>query len=286
MSQLSLKEHGITVEDVRRNLPASKLYEEAIRHEPDARLANSGALVAYSGLKTGRSPKDKRIVRRPGTEGEVWWGPVNFPLEPNSFEINRERAKDYLNTRPRLYVVDGFAGWDPEHRVKVRVISSRPYHALFMQVMLIRPTPEELAAFGSPDYVIYNAGQFPANRHTAGMTSKTSVDISVEDGEVVILGTEYAGEMKKERLRYYHLNYLMPAKGVLSMHCSATADPLTNQFVNVLFGLSEDRQDLPSPPTPGPHSSSAMTNTCWGDAGIFQHRRRLLRQDDRPDQRE
>ena len=90
MSEFSLEEHGITVMDVRRNLAPSKLYEEAIRHDHLTRIAESGALVAYSGLKTGRSPKDKRIVRREPSEQEVWWGPVNFPLEPHSFEINRD----------------------------------------------------------------------------------------------------------------------------------------------------------------------------------------------------
>ncbi len=126
MIPFHLEEHGITVEDIRRNLPPSKLYEEAIRFDVKTRIADSGALVAYSGAKTGRSPKDKRIVRRPESEHEVWWGPVNVPLEPHSFEINRERAKDYLNTRSRLYCFDGFAGWDPDHQVKVRVICSRP----------------------------------------------------------------------------------------------------------------------------------------------------------------
>jgi phosphoenolpyruvate carboxykinase (ATP) len=122
MAAFSLAEHGITVEDVRRNFPASTLYEEAIRFDPATRIAANGALVAYSGAKTGRSPKDKRVVRRPESQDEVWWGPVNVPLAPQSFEINRERAVDYLNTRPRIYCVDAFAGWDPAHRIKVRVI--------------------------------------------------------------------------------------------------------------------------------------------------------------------
>jgi len=104
-----------------------------------------------------------------------------------------------------------------------------------MHIMLIRPTREQLLAFGKPDYVIYNAGEFPANRLTTGMTSKTSVDISIEDGEVVILGTEYAGEMKKGVFTI--MNYLMPKRGILSMHCSATADKKTHRS-SVLFGLS------------------------------------------------
>ncbi len=263
MSDFSLREHDITVEDVLRNLPLSRLYEEAIRHEPDARIAESGALVAYSGLKTGRSPKDKRIVRRPESESDVWWG-TNVPLEPHSFEINRERAKDYLNTRARLYCFDGFAGWDPEHRVKVRVICDRPYHALFMCIMLIRPTPEELSRFGTPDYVIYNAGRFPANRHTSGMSSKTSVDLSIEDREVVILGTEYAGEMKKSVFTI--MNYLMPRKGILSMHCSATADRQTGRS-SILFGLSgTGKTTLSADPA---RLLIGDDEHCWSDRGVF-----------------
>jgi ATP-dependent phosphoenolpyruvate carboxykinase len=112
------------------------------------------------------------------------------------WKINRERAVDYLNTRNRIYVVDGYAGWDEKYRIRVRVICARAYHALFMRNMLIRPPREELEGF-HPDYTIYNAGSFPANRFTEGMTSATSVSINFAEKEMVILGTEYAGEMKK-----------------------------------------------------------------------------------------
>ena len=142
MADFDLKEHEITVADIRRNLPPATLYEEAIQFDKQTRIAASGSLVAYSGSKTGRSPKDKRVVQRPESQADIWWGPVNIPLEPEGFEINRERARDYLNTRDYLYCVDGFAGWDPRSPIKVRVICSRPYHALFMHTMLIRPTPE------------------------------------------------------------------------------------------------------------------------------------------------
>jgi phosphoenolpyruvate carboxykinase (ATP) len=260
----SLADHGITVADVYRNLPPSTLYEEAIRHERDSRIAESGALVAYSGEKTGRCPKDKRIVRRPDSEGDVWWGTVNIPLEPTSFVINRERAKDYLNTRDRLYCFDGYAGWDPAHRIKVRVITERPYHALFMHTMLIRPTHEELGQFGAPDYVIYNAGRFPANLNTAGMTSKTSIDLSFESGEMVILGTEYAGEMKKGVFTI--MNYLMPKHGILSMHCSATANPETGRS-SILFGLSgTGKTTLSADPK---RQLIGDDEHCWSDSGIF-----------------
>src|SRR6516162_8636490 len=152
----NLKDHGVTVAEIHHNLSPSSLYEHAIRYEKDASIAENGALVAYSGVKTGRSPKDKRVVRHPQSEADVWWGPVNIPLELHSFEINRERAIDYLNTRERLYCFDGFAGWDPKYRIKVRVICSRPYHALFMHNMLIRPTKQELIGFGKPDFLICN----------------------------------------------------------------------------------------------------------------------------------
>src|ERR1043165_109427 len=117
-SIFTLDQHRINVTEVHRNLPPNALYEHAIRYEKGASIADNGALVAYSGAKTGRSPKDKRVVKHPSSEADVWWGPVNIPLEPQAFTINRERAHDYLNTQERLYCFDGFAGWDPKYRIK------------------------------------------------------------------------------------------------------------------------------------------------------------------------
>ncbi len=264
MSTFDLSAHGLTVKTVLRNAPPCTLYEEAIRYEPGTTISDTGALIAYSGDKTGRSPQDKRLVRNTSSEEDIWWGPVNFPLDELTFAINRERAKDYLNTRDRLYVVDAFAGWDPQNQIKVRVICSRPYHALFMHQMLIRPTDEQLASFGTPDFVIYNAGRFPANRFTTGMTSSTSVDVSFENGEVVILGTEYAGEMKKGIFTI--MNYLMPKRGVLSMHCSATADRVTGQS-SILFGLSgTGKTTLSADPK---RALIGDDEHCWSSEGIF-----------------
>ena len=236
----TLSNHDIKVTKIHRNLNAARCYQEAVRHafllhEDGTRIAQSGALIAYSAEKTGRSPKDKRVTRNPKTEADIWWGDVNIPIDETGFQINRTRAIDYLNTRQELFCVDAFAGWDPENRLKVRVICERPYHALFMYTMLVRPTEEELTAFGEPDFVIYNAGCFPANRLTRGMTSQTSIDVCFEDREMVILGTQYAGEMKKGVFTV--MNYLMPKRGHLSMHCSATADPKTGSS-SLLFGLS------------------------------------------------
>jgi phosphoenolpyruvate carboxykinase (ATP) len=264
MAHFDLSRHGITVKDVRRNLAPAELYAEAIRDESNCTIADSGALIAYSGSKTGRSPKDKRVVKCPVSEKDVWWGSVNVPIDDSTFQINLERAKDYLNTKRKLYCIDAFAGWDPANRVKVRVICSRPYHALFMHIMLIRPTREELAQFGEPDGVIYNAGEFPANQRTVGMTSKTSVDLSLESREMVILGTEYAGEMKKGVFTL--LNYFAPGQNILSMHCSATADRETNQS-SLLFGLSgTGKTTLSADPK---RLLIGDDEHCWSDTGIF-----------------
>jgi phosphoenolpyruvate carboxykinase (ATP) len=264
MPAFDLHAHELTVAEVHRNLPPGALYEHAIRFEKDASIADNGALVAYSGVKTGRSPKDKRVVRHPASERDVWWGPVNIPLDAASFAINRERARDYLNTRERLYCFDGFAGWDPKYRVKIRVICSRPYHALFMHTMLIRPSKAELEAFDTPDFTIYNAGAFPANRLTAGVGSKTSVSLSLEDREIIILGTEYAGEMKKGV--FTAANYLAPKHGLLSMHCSATADKVTGRS-SLLFGLSGTGKTTLSA-DPKRHLIGDDEHV-WSDEGIF-----------------
>ncbi len=264
MRRIDLSAHGITVADVRRNLAPAELYAEALRIDARSAIADSGALIAYSGEKTGRSPKDKRILRNPASEHDVWWGSVNVPIDEETFLINLERAKDYLNTRDILYCVDAFAGWDPAHRLKVRVICSRPYHALFMHTMLIRPTKEELDDFGDPDAVIYNAGRFPANQRTHGMTSKTSIDLSLESKEMVILGTEYAGEMKKGVFTL--LNYFAPKRNILSMHCSATANRETG-VSSLLFGLSgTGKTTLSADPK---RLLVGDDEHCWSDSGIF-----------------
>ncbi|KIM68977.1 hypothetical protein SCLCIDRAFT_104007 [Scleroderma citrinum Foug A] len=247
-----------------RNASPAQLYEDAIKNE-GAVVSSSGALINFSGKKTGRSPKDKRIVYEETSKDDIWWGSVNIKMDEHTFEINRERAIDYLNTRDNVYIFDGFAGWDPKYRIKVRVICARAYHALFMHNMLIRPTEEELANFGEPDFIIYNAGQFPANRFTQGMSSTTSVEINFKRMEMVILGTEYAGEMKKGVFSVMH--YLQPVKfGQLSLHSSANVG-MENGDVTLFFGLS------------GTGKTTLSADPCrlligddehvWSDAGVF-----------------
>ncbi|KAF9335998.1 Protein kinase C-like 1 [Podila minutissima] len=246
-----------------RNAASAKLYEDALRFEDGTIISSAGALVTSSGKKTGRSPKDKRIVEEPSTAEDIWWGPVNTKLSEHAFLINHERAVDYLNTRERLYVFDGYAGWDPKYRIKIRVVCARAYHCLFMRNMLIRPTDEELEHYGEPDFTILNAGAFPANRYTTGMTSTTSVAINFRRKEMVILGTEYAGEMKKGVFTIMH--YLMPKAGVLSLHSSANQGK--DGDVTLFFGLSGTGKTTLSA-DPRRHLIGDDEH-CWSDTGVF-----------------
>ncbi len=254
---------GISHPKAYRNLPAAKLYEYALKYEEGSAITAQGALTVRSGEKTGRSPKDKRIVDNPQSSGDIWWGEINRALDERVFMINRERAIDYLNTRERIFIVDAYAGWDVRHRIKVRIICERAYHALFMSNMLILPGDDELENFGEPDFTLYNAGKFPANRYTSGMTSKTSVDINFERGEMVILGTEYAGEMKKGVFTI--MNYLMPKRGMLSMHCSANQG--NGGDVCLFFGLSGTGKTTLS--ADSRRQLIGDDEHCWTAEGIF-----------------
>jgi len=259
----NLEKHDIQVSVIHRNLTPALLYEKCLAAEKGSVLTNKGALAVLSGRKTGRSPSDKRIVDHPESSEDIWWGDVNVKLSERIFLINWERAVDYLNTRDELFVVDGYAGWDPDYRIKVRIICSRAYHALFMHNMLIRPTDEELVSFGEPDYVVFNAGKFPANRYTDGMTSDTSIDLSFEKKQLVILGSEYAGEMKKGVFTV--MNYLMPKRGVLSMHCSCNVGPQGD--ATLFFGLSGTGKTTLS--ADADRKLIGDDEHCWTDDGVF-----------------
>ncbi|MDH3422732.1 MAG: phosphoenolpyruvate carboxykinase (ATP), partial [Gemmatimonadota bacterium] len=240
----------------------AKLYTLALPRKRYG-LANSGALIAFSAPKTGRSPQDKRIVEEETTKADIWWGNVNRPIPESSFQLNKQTAVNYLNCRDHIYVIDGFAGWDPKHRIKVRVICTRAYHALFMRNMLIRPTAEELAVFGEPDWVIFNAGQMPAIPELPGVGSRTSVNVNFKTREMVILGTEYAGEMKKGVFGV--LNYTLPKQGILSMHCSANEG--ADGSVALFFGLSgTGKTTLSADPK---RSLIGDDEHGWSDDGVF-----------------
>jgi len=260
---LQLTKYGINVPNVYHNCSVAKLYQLGLR-VPGNYIASSGALIAYSGEKTGRSPKDKRVVEEETSKDNIWWGTVNIPIQEDSFHILRDEAIYSLNSRRQhVYVVDGFAGWDSKYRIKVRVICGRAYHALFMHNMLIRPTPDELANFGEPDWVIYNAGQIRVSPHIKGLSSPTSIDIDFKTREMVILGSEYAGEMKKGVFTVLH--YILPLQGVLSMHCSANEGPKGDTAL--FFGLSgTGKTTLSADPK---RSLIGDDEHGWSDDGIF-----------------
>ncbi|CAG9317370.1 unnamed protein product [Blepharisma stoltei] len=266
-----LKKLGIVNRHIYRNLMVPEYYEMCLGKEPanpytlPTTMSSTGALCAYSASATGRSPKEKRVVKEETTEKDIWWGKVNIPLSEASYEINKQRAIDYLNNRPYLYVVDGYIGWDPKYRLKVRIICTRAYHALFMHNMLIRPTEEELAKdFDHIDYHVLNAGEFPADTHVEGVTSQTSVNVNFKDQKLVILGSQYAGEMKKGLFGVMH--YVMPKKyGVVSLHASANEGPKGD--TTLLFGLSGTGKTTLSA---DPHRRLIGDDEhCWTDEGIF-----------------
>lgn len=247
----------IASHNVLRNLPPAQLYEEAVKHDPSAAISSAGALIARSGQKTGRSPKDKRIVDEPSTANDVWWGPVNQKMSIDSFGKHCQKAIGHLNSR-QLYVFDGYAGWDTRYRIKVRVMSASAYHALFMNNMLIRPTPKELEGFGEPDFTIINAGQCRADSG-----SGTRIAISFEQRRMVILGTQYAGEMKKGIFTVMH--YLMPKRGQLSLHSSCNEGP--NGGITLFFGLSGTGKTTLST---DPHCRLIGDDEhVWTDQGVF-----------------
>lgn len=229
----SLSDQGITTEaEILANLGTSALVENAIRNG-EGRLAKDGPLVVETGKHTGRSAKDKFIVRNAETEDTVWWGKVNASMTPEHFAALKEDFFAELAKKNTLYVADLFGGSQPEHRVKVRVINELAWHNLFIRTLLVRPTKEELASF-DPEYTIIDLPSFQADPERHGTRTGTVVAVNLEEKLILIGGTKYAGEMKKSVFGI--LNYLLPVKGVMPMHCSANigADGKTAVF----FGLS------------------------------------------------
>jgi len=259
---VDLSKQGISGGTIHHNPSVAKLYRLAAPQFRYA-VADSGALIACSSPKTGRSPKDKRVVEEETTKADIWWGSVNMPLPEATFHTCKEQAQNYISSRDVKYVIDAYAGWDPKHRIKVRVICTRAYHALFMWNMLIRPTAEELKTFGEPDWVIYNAGQINALSSLPGVGSKTCVSLNFKSREFVILGSEYAGEMKKGIFTV--LNYILPKKGILSMHCSANEGK--DGDTALFFGLSgTGKTTLSADPK---RALIGDDEHGWSDDGIF-----------------
>ena len=206
------------------------LIEDCL-HLDGCRLSDSGAVVAYSGKYTGRTPKDKHTVCEPSCEENIWWE-NNHSMAPETFDHLRGRLQRYVEGK-RIYVIDTFGGADPKYRISVRFIVERAYHAMFIKQLLIRPTAEELAGF-TPDWTVVDMGKLSLDPSTDGVSGDAVIALSMGEREVLIAGTQYAGEMKKSVFTI--LNYLLPLKGVLSMHCSANIGK--DGDTALFFGLS------------------------------------------------
>ncbi|BAT75120.1 Phosphoenolpyruvate carboxykinase [Vigna angularis] len=261
---IAVSDSALKFTHVLYNLSPAELYEQAIKYEKGSFLTSTGALATLSGAKTGRCPRDKRVVKDALTENELWWGKgsPNIEMDEHSFMVNRERAVDYLNSLDKVFVNDQFLNWDPKNKIKVRIVSARAYHSLFMHNMCIRPSLEELEDFGTPDFTIYNAGQFPCNRYTHYMTSSTSIDLNLARKEMVILGTQYAGEMKKGLFSVMH--YLMPKRQILSLHSGCNMGKSGD--VALFFGLSGTGKTTLS--TDHNRYLIGDDEHCWSESGV------------------
>jgi phosphoenolpyruvate carboxykinase (ATP) len=214
-----------------RNLFPAALVEAALRRG-EAVLAARGSLVAETGKRTGRSPKDKFTVKDAITENKVAWGSINLPFSPDKFDALYERVLDYLKGK-ELFVQDLFCGADPKYQMPLQVISEYAWHSLFVRQLFIRPTAEELKTH-QPEFTIISAPSFLADPQRDGTNSEVFVLVNFTKKLVLIGGTHYAGEMKKSIFGI--MNFVLPGRNVFPMHCSANigADGVTALF----FGLS------------------------------------------------
>jgi phosphoenolpyruvate carboxykinase (ATP) len=243
------------------NPTTSVLYEHAVVRG-DARIAEGGPLVVDTGRHTGRSPKDKFVVREPSSEDRIWWD-GNGEIDQDSFAALRDKVVRFLDEQPVLYVVNAFAGADHKHRIAVRVITNRPYHALFAKTMFIEPAEHELRGF-QPDALVLHAPEVEADPQADNTRTGTFVLLHPKRTELVVGGTFYAGEIKKSIFTV--LNDRLPLEGVLPMHCSANVSK-DGENVAVFFGLSgTGKTTLSADPS---RLLIGDDEHGWGDNGVF-----------------
>ena len=218
---------------VYRNLTPAQLTEAALRRG-EGTLSNTGALVVTTGKYTGRSPDDKFIVDTPTIHDDIAWGKVNRPISRERFQGIYRKVCAYLQGR-EIFLFDGFAGADHTYTKKFRVINELASQNLFIRNLLIRPTAEQLACFGEPDYTLIAAPGFRCSPEEDGVHSEAAILIDYEAHLIVICGSQYAGEIKKSV--FSTMNYVLTKENILPMHCSANMDPVTGETA-VFFGLS------------------------------------------------
>ncbi|HYE02380.1 MAG TPA: phosphoenolpyruvate carboxykinase (ATP) [Phycisphaerales bacterium] len=254
---------------VHTNPAPARLVELALARG-EGTLASNGALSCRTGDRTGRSPKDKYLEDNPASSGKVWWGTVNQKLPGPAFEGALAIARDHLGRQSDLFVFEGFVGADPAYRLGVRVVAEQAWHCLFARTLFI---PQGSSAAGSAgawrhDWTVINAGRrrlTGEEQARLGVSSPVLIAQSLERRLVVILGTEYAGEMKKSL--FYAMNYDMPEAGVFPMHCSANVARNDPGNVALFFGLSGTGKT-----TLSADATRALVGDDehgWSDRGVF-----------------
>ncbi len=242
------------------NLTRASLVAHALRRG-EGRLSADGALMVETGVHTGRSVADKFVADEPATSPHVWWGKVNQRLPAEKFAVLRGRVQAYLQDR-ELFTQDLFAGADPKQRIRVRLVTTNAWQALFARNMFIRPSTQELAGF-EPDYVILHAPEFEADPAIDGVRSSTAIALSFAERQIVIAGSQYAGEIKKSIFTV--MNWILPSTDTLPMHCSANIGAAGD--VALFFGLSgTGKTTLSSDPL---RRLIGDDEHGWGTDGVF-----------------
>lgn len=220
---------------VHADLSSAQLIEMALARNEGV-LASNGALTCTTGNHTGRSPKDKVLEDTPGIHDKIWWGSVNRPISQERFQIILARTLQYLNYRGELFEFHGYAGADPDYRLNVRVVTEKAWHSLFAQTLFIRPSKSGLRRFATDWTILAASGLHLEDWKEFGLNSSTAILQSLRRKIVMILGSEYAGEIKKSI--FYAMNFDMPEAGVFPMHCSSNVDHHDPNNVALFFGLS------------------------------------------------
>ncbi len=259
----SLEDMGIEqIKGVLWNLTPAELIEESVRNR-EAKLADTGALMVDTGKFTGRSPKDRFIVKDDYTADKVWWGDINIAFDPDKFDQLYAKMVKFLSGK-RLYVRDAYAGADPDYRLNLRVIDTQAWHNLFCYNMFLRPSADDLKNF-NPEFTILAVPEFMADPEIDGTRQSNFAIINLTKRVILVGGTGYTGETKKGVFSV--LNFLLPEKKqVLAMHCSANIGQENNDSA-IFFGLSGT----------GKTTLSADPNRMligddehgWTDKGIF-----------------
>src|SRR2546426_368453 len=236
-------------------LPPAALYEHAVRRGEGV-ITEGGAFCAVTAPHTGRSPNDKFVVRESSSHGDIWWGRVNQPFEEAQFDRLRADVARHLNDQ-ELFVRDLFAGADRNHCIAIRFVTPNAWHTLFVSNMFLRPTPSDLASF-LPSWLVLHAPELQADPAVHGTRSGTFIVINFGKRTILIGGTRYAGELKKSVFTI--LNYLLPRRGVLPMHCSANVGEAGG--VARFFGQSGTRKTPPSADPDRGHPAHIVFLTC------------------------